>query len=468
MLIRVVLSLFLLLLPVSLSAQTVPTSSAQISLSFAPIVQQVMPSVVNIYTKRVVRERVAASPFLNDPIFQQFFGNNPVFAGPVQERERVEKSLGSGVIIHQDGTIVTAHHVIKDAQEINVVLSDRREFAATVTKRDPQTDLAFLTIKAAAPLPTLRLRDSDTLEVGELVLALGNPFGLGGSVSQGIISALSRSGAKGGSAYQSFIQTDAAINPGNSGGALVDMQGRLIGINTAIFSTSGGSNGIGFAIPATMVRAIATSAVREDGNIIRPWLGVEVQPVTAEMANSLAMATPRGVLIRDVTKSSPAASAGLQQGDVLLTLDEAPINDAQDLAYRTGTARAGQTVTLTYIRGGREQSAQATLATPPKIAHDKRVLTGKNPLAGLEVVTLTPELTAQLNVAPGVTPSGVLVLGGRTQGMSAFAPGDVIQLVNGKAVASTEALQTLLSQASRNWDIAFQRGGNRLTLSIRQ
>ena len=254
---------------------------------------------MNIFARGHVTVTDNASPFANDPFFRQFFGQqNFAFGG--RPREAVISSLGSGVIIKPDGLIVTSFHVIKDAQEITVVLSDKREFDAKVVLRDPQSDLAFLKIDAGAPLPYLELRDSDTLEVGDLVLAIGNPFGVGQTVTNGIVSGLARKAA-GVSDYQFFIQTDAAINPGNSGGALVDMGGRLIGINTAIYSNSGGSLGIGFAIPANMVRSLLGSKVA-GGRVVHPWLGLAVQQVTPEIAESLGIKSSQGVIVKNLCR----------------------------------------------------------------------------------------------------------------------------------------------------------------------
>jgi serine protease Do len=438
-------------------AQFIPTSSAQISLSFAPVVKKASPAVVNIYTKRVVRERVSVSPFMNDPVFSQFFGAQPLLQGPV--RERVERSLGSGVIIGGNGLIVTSHHVIKDAQAIIVALGDKREFEAKVVKRDPQTDLAFLQIDAKEPLPYLEMRDSDTLEVGELVLAIGNPFNVGQTVTQGIISALARPAA-GVSDYQFFVQTDAAINPGNSGGALVDMAGRLVGINTAIFSTSGGSNGIGFAIPANMVNAVQTSQTRE-GQVVRPWFGVSTQTVTREIAESLGMPAPYGALVKKVTEDSPAARGGLQVGDVVIKVGIYDIESDKSLVYRISTTQIGKPVEVTVLRKNSQYRLTLVPTVPPQGEADTKMLKGSHPLAGVTVTTVAPDLSDEQD--SGVT----VVTGGGAAGI-ALQKGDIIAEVNGQPIATVSQLERALAAKTRKWTIVLRRGGDVLTLSIRQ
>ena len=310
--------------------------SSDLQLSYAPVVAKVAPAVVNVYSKRVVRQAV-------NPFFQQFFG-----AGPM--RSRVEQSLGSGVIVRPDGIILTNNHVIDGGQDIQVALPDRREFQARVILADPRTDLAVLKIDAGRePLPSLQFGDSDRVQVGDLVLAIGDPFGVGQTVTSGIVSALARSNG-GASDYQSFIQTDAAINPGNSGGALVTMDGRLIGINSSIVSSSGGNIGIGFAIPSNMARTVVDGALA--GGIKRPWFGADGQAVTADIAKSLGLARPQGVLISQVYPGSPAAQAGIAKGDVVLSVDGFEVADSNALRYRVVTRKPGDSVNVRYLRNG--------------------------------------------------------------------------------------------------------------------
>ncbi len=445
----------------------VPTSQAQITLSFAPVVKNAAPAVVNIYTKRVERLRNPISPFMNDPFFQQFFGGD--FGGGIP-RERVVRSLGSGVIVNADGTIVTSNHVIQNADQITVVTSDKSEYEATFQKRDERSDLAVLKIKTDKPLPFLPLRDSDTLEVGELVLAIGNPFGVGQTVTQGIVSALARA-AVGVSDYQFFIQTDAAINPGNSGGALVDVSGRLVGINTAIYSTSGGSNGIGFAIPANMVRTVLEGRASKEGSIIKPWIGISTQEITGEMANSLGFDAPSGVIVQDVTRDSPAQKAGLQTGDVITALDGKPINGARDLDSRLAVAgvekpiplqviRNGESLTLTIVPVGADQALK-TLETVE--------LKGSHPLAGITVANMNPAIADQLKLDPKST--GVVVIKntrrqGGTIGQNLRA-GDILLVVNGQDIDSISTLQRVLADRPNGWQVVFKRGNTITTMVVR-
>ena len=327
----------------------VPKTRAEVNLSFAPLVRAAAPAVVNIYTRRVVRAR-RVSPLFNDPFFRRFFGNQ--FAPGSQQKKKVQNSLGSGVIVSSDGLIVTNHHVIDKADEITVVLTDRREFDAEVVTRDAGTDLAILRIRAKGEkLPFLKLRDSDALEVGDLVLAIGNPFGVGQTVTSGIVSALART-ARGVSDFGFFIQTDAAINPGNSGGALISLDGGLVGINTAIYSRGGGSNGIGFAIPSNMVATVVGSAAT-GRQVVRPWLGARGQTVDADLARSLNLPRPTGVLVNSVHPAGPTAKAGLTVGDVILSVNGKEVANANTLKFRIATMNIGGTAAFGIIRNGR-------------------------------------------------------------------------------------------------------------------
>ena len=438
-------------------AQTVPQSPAQMQLSFAPIVKQSAPAVVNIYTKRRVMER-AMSPFFEDPLFGQLFGNRFGIAGMPQER--VVSSLGSGVIVGADGTVVTNHHVIKGAEDIKVVLSDKREFDASLFIADAQSDLAILKLKEAKNLPFLTLDDSDALQVGDLVLAIGNPFGVGQTVTSGIVSALARSAATI-TDYNFFIQTDAAINPGNSGGALVDMNGRLVGIPTAIYSKSGGSIGVGFAIPSNLVRVLIDGVA--DGKIVKPWLGASYQPVTSELAETLGLEAPRGVLVTQVFKDSPAAKAGLKPGDVIVALGDKPVDDVAALRFRIATAKLDTPQQLTVLRDEEEMTMTAHLETPPdKPARDVRVLSGSHPLRGVSVANLNPAVASELNLP--AAQSGVVII--KTQGN--LKAGDLITTVNRVAINSTKQLQELLARPANGWRIEFNRNGETLGLTVIQ
>jgi Do/DeqQ family serine protease len=451
--------------PLHAEEKAVPQTGAQITLSFAPVVKKAAPAVVNIYIKSHVQVQDSPSPFMRDPFFQQFFAQHFHFGG--RTHDQVVSSLGSGVIIKPDGMIVTSHHVIKNAQEIRVVLSDKREFDARVTLKDPQSDLAFLKIDAPDPLPFLEMRDTDTLEVGDLVLAIGNPFGVGQTVTNGIISALSRQ-AVGVSDYQFFIQTDAAINPGNSGGALVDMNARLVGINTAIYSKTGGSVGIGFAIPADMVRSLMNGKV-EKGRVVHPWLGFSVQVITNDMAESMGMKSPQGVIVTRVSADSPADKAGFKVGDVITSFGDTPIGSGKDLQYRLALAKIGDTANMHILRDGKPETLEMALAAPPNnVDSDRRLLKGKHPLNGLTVANLSPALAAELNMDDTAVQEGVVVIA--TNGKSAISvlrPGDIVRAINGTEITSTEQLEDMLRTPGHKWEIAYQRNGSLNTLTVR-
>ena len=326
----------------SQTAPSVPQSREQMALSFAPIVRQSAGSVVNVYGARV--ERRPQNPFMDDPFFRRFFGDGG-FGVP---QERVQRSLGSGVVVDASGLVVTNNHVIEGMSEVRIAFADKREVEATILLRDPRTDLAVLKLNNGKDLKALELGDSDRLEVGDIVLAIGNPFGVGQTVTQGIVSALARTQVGVGDA-QSFIQTDAAINPGNSGGALVDMQGRLIGINTAIFSRSGGSHGIGFAIPAAMVRVVVDSAKAGATTVRRPWFGARLQALTADVADGLGLDRPAGSVVASVVEKGPAAEAGLRRSDVILAVDGVGVDDPEAFGYRFATRPIGGTASLTVL-----------------------------------------------------------------------------------------------------------------------
>jgi len=441
-------------------AQTVPTSRQQVQLSFSPIVKQTAPAVVNIYAKRVVKSRL--NPMLNDPIFQKFFGNNFMFGLP---RERVENSLGSGVIIRPDGQIVTNYHVVESSDEITVVLADRREFPAKVTYGDKRTDLAFLKIEAGN-VPYVELADSDAAEVGDAVLAIGNPFGVGQTVTMGIISALART-AGGISDLNFFIQTDAAINPGNSGGALVDLNGRLLGINTAIFSRDGGSNGIGFAIPANMLRA-SVASLEKNGRVVRPWLGLSGQPVTAEIANSLGLSRPTGVVVARVVRDGPAATAGLKSGDVIYAVENKEVTDLESLRFYVSTAKPTGAVRLSVIRQQRQLTLSMPLqAAPENPPRQETKLAGRTPLTGATVVNLSPAVAEEYGFA---SDQGVAVIK-TDQGTPAeqldLRTGDVVLAINGVEVDSVASLRDLVKEPNRGWQITIRRGGDVLNVVVR-
>jgi serine protease Do len=433
-----------------------PQSMGEIQLTFAPIVKRVAPAVVNVYTRSVVQTPV--NPFFNDPFFQRFFGGGGL------TRQRVQQSLGSGVIVRSDGAILTNNHVIEGAQDIVVALNDRREFKARVVLADPRTDLAVLKIDThGESLPTLPFADSDRVHVGDLVLAIGDPFGVGQTVTMGIVSALARTKV-GASDYQFFIQTDAAINPGNSGGALVTTDGRLAGINTSIVSNSGGSIGIGFAIPSNMARRILEGA--NSGGVKLAWLGADGQAVTDDIARSIGLSRPGGVLLRSVYPGGPAAKAGLKVGDVVLSIDGFPVDDMQALNYRIATHNAGDAPTMKIASDGRTRDVAVKLSLPPDGPRQATTIGGRNPLTGARVENLSPAAALDLQLPPTATGVVVMSPGRSIAANQGFAQGDIIKSINGQAIRNVGELQRALVQAGGHWDMVIDRNGHRLTLSV--
>ena len=438
-----------------------PSSTSDVQLSFAPVVKRVAPAVVNVYSRRVVQTRSRIS---GDPFFDFFFGKRG-FGTP---RQRMENSLGSGVIVGDDGVIVTNNHVIANGTEFTVVLNDRREFEAEVILADERTDLAVLCIDTEGErLATIPFADSDLAEVGDLVMAIGNPFGVGQTVTSGIVSAVARTQA-GISDYQFFIQTDAAINPGNSGGALVNSNGELIGINTAIYSRSGGSIGIGFAIPSNMVFSVVESATAE-GVIVRPWLGIKGQIVSSEIAESLGLARPAGILISGLHPDSPARKSGLKTGDIIIAVDDFEVDDVQSLNYRVATRRIGETARFRYLRGQLEKTASVTMMAAPEVPpRDLRVLEGDQPLRGVSVANLSPAVADEYAFDWDAT--GVVIVDiarGSFASRYGFQKGDIIESVNGAETETVDELVQVLSQGQGAWRMTIRRGGRVIDLTIR-
>jgi serine protease Do len=438
------------------SPRVVPASLPQVQLTFAPIVKRIAPAVVNVYARSIVQ--APTNPFFSDPLFAQLFGN------PV-ERQRVQQSLGSGVIVRADGVILTNNHVVQGGTDIVVALADKREFKAKVLLADPRTDLAVLKIDTKGEqLATVPFADSDKVQVGDLVLAVGDPFGVGQTVTMGIVSALARTQVSA-SDYQFFIQTDAAINPGNSGGALVTIDGKLAGINTSILSRTGESIGIGFAIPANLARRVLEGAL--GGGIKLAWIGADGQQVTADIAASLGIAVPNGVLLRSVYPGGPAASAGLKTGDVIFSVDGQPVNDMQSLNYRIATHKAGDVVKLHVHLGRQASDIAVTLALPPENPpRELRDVGGRNPLTGAKVENLSPATATELQLpllAKGV--AIVSVTAGTPSGAYGFQPGDIVRGVNGVAVNRVGDLMNLLNGANQ-WQLVVDRGGQRLSLNV--
>src|SRR6201747_1188851 len=368
-------------LPALAQDRRVPASPAELRLSYAPIVQHVQPAVVNVYAAKVVQDH---NPLLDDPIFRRFFGV------PGNQPEQMQRALGSGVMVDPSGLVVTNVHVIEGADEVKVSLSDKREFEAEIVLKDPRSDLAVLRLKAThEKFPTLDFANSDELMVGDVVLAIGNPFGVGQTVTHGIISALARTQV-GISDYQFFIQTDAAINPGNSGGALVDMTGKLAGVNTAIFSRSGGSQGIGFAIPANMVRVVVASAKSGGKAVKRPWLGARLQAVTPEIAETLGLKLPTGALVANVVPNSPAARAGLKLSDLIVDIDGQTVDDPNAFDYGFATRPLGGTSQIEVQRAGKTVKLTVPLETAPDVGRNEIVLTSRSPFQGARLAHISP------------------------------------------------------------------------------
>ncbi len=441
--------------PLAQPTRAAPSDPLNMKASFAPVVRRAAPAVVNISAKRIVRQQV-------DPFWQMFGMGAPP--------NRVEGSLGSGVIVRSDGIIITNNHVIEGGREITVALSDRREFPARVLLVDARGDLAVLKIDAGTErLPVMPIDDSDDAQVGDLVLAIGDPFGVGQTVTNGIISALNRAADPQGGAPMTYIQTDAAINPGNSGGALVDMDGDLIGVNSFIVSRSGGSAGVGFAIPAAMVRRVVEAAAGGGQVLVRSWLGARTQPVTPEIARSVGLSSPQGALVADIWPGGPADRAGLKSGDIILTVNGRPAADPAAVSFAVGAARPGESLALSVRRN--EQVIKASLRPEPppaKPARDEWLVDGRNPFQGATVVNVSPAVAEELGV-DAFSSRGVLVINiSRGFAMNAgLRPGDVVRRVNGREIGTVADLRGALSSPAGNWAVTILRGEREITGNFR-
>ena len=469
MLIRIFMAFLVLVFPVTAHAQdsVVPQSDTEIKLSYAPLVKKVAPAVVNIYAKRNMMGGLK-NPFMDDPFFGMFF-NNDMFGG--QLRQYLESALGSGVIVTEDGLVVTNAHVIEGAQEIKVGLADGNEYDVDVVLIDKASDLALLRVKdSKVTLPFVTLKPSETLEVGDLVLAIGNPFGVGQTVTSGIVSAQGRSSLDIND-YNFFIQTDAAINPGNSGGPLVAMDGKVVGVNTAIYSRSGGSLGIGFAIPSEMVASVIAAAVNGQvgaQGIIRPWLGVDAQNITSDIAYSIGLSSPAGALVSSVHSASPFGMAGMKQGDVILSVNGRTIRDAAELKFRMATVPIGQEASVTLFRKGEKVTLKVKAIAPPDDPpRETTVLRGNHALKGAVVSNLNPAVSVELGMSG--EEEGVVVV----QGPQSFffgrtlMPGDILVEINNQAILRPSDVDRTLNTSSAGSRIVVRRGGRTLQRFLR-
>ncbi len=444
------------------SAQRIPSSQIEMQLSFSPVVREAAPAVVNIHATKARAPQ--ESPFFDDPFFRRFFDGRP-FGMP---RNRMRSSLGSGVVVDPSGIVVTNDHVIKGADEVKVVLPDGREYRADILIRDESTDLAVLRVRDADErLDALDFADSDDIEVGDLVLAIGNPFGVGQTVTSGIVSAVARTDI-GVNDLSFFIQTDAAINPGNSGGPLVDMQGDIIGLNTAIFSRSGGSHGIGFAIPSNMVRAVVAQALAGSTEIERPWIGASFQRVTHDIAESLGLSRPRGALVTDVERRSPADRAGLKRGDIILRVDGRRISNPAALEYRLAVLGIGETARLIVLRRGQRLQVSLPLRRAPEtVPADRTLVSGPSPLSGATVANISPRIAQQVGLPR--KSEGVVVLDVEPRSRAArlkLRRGDIVLSVQGRSIASVDGLEDIVSRARRVWRLTIDRKGRISNLII--
>ncbi len=458
--------------PPKISVQSAPLSrEAKITTSFAPAVKKVAPSVVNIYSTKTVRVNPRLMPFFDDPFLRRFFGGDPnedPRENRRRSRTREEQSLGSGVIVSEDGYILTNNHMVEGADEIKVVLADdKKEFAAKLIGTDPQTDVAVLKVDGKN-LPAVTTADSDQLEVGDVVLAIGNPFGIGQTVTMGIVSATGRGGF-GVVDYEDFIQTDASINPGNSGGALVDAEGRLVGLNTFIISGSGGNQGVGFAVPINLARSVMERLTR-DGKVVRGFLGVKLQPlVTAELAKQFGLPNQNGAFVSEVVPDTPAAKAGLKEGDFIIEFNGKKVDDNRHLRLMASQTAPKSKVTLKVIRDGKEKTFAVTLdelsdkQNPQGMRKSGQSETGQDTLDGVEVTDLDAQLRREFDIPANVR--GALVTNVDEDAPAYRAElraGDVVLEIDRKPVRNADEAVKLSKDIKDNVLLrVWSKGGSR-------
>lgn len=437
--------------------------------SFSGIVKQVRPAVVNIFTTKVIKQRGYGFPFEE---FEWFFG--PQFKRQLPERKFKQSSLGSGFVITEDGYILTNNHVVEGMDEIKVKFTDKEEYTARIIGRDPKIDVALIKIDVNKRLPVATLGDSDKLEIGDWVIAIGNPFGLGHTVTAGIVSAKGRHGILPGS-YEDFIQTDAAINPGNSGGPLINLNGEVIGINTAIFSPQGafgtpGNIGIGFAIPINMAKGVLTQ-LKETGKVVRGWLGVMIQPVTQEIAEAFNLETPSGALVADVTKDSPAEKAGLKRGDIIIEFDGKKIDDYHTLPSTVASTPVGKKAKVKIIREGKQMELTVNVGEmPPEVSGEETTEETASEELGLSVSDITPDLAQEYNIREK---EGVVVTNvepGSLAEMGGIQPGDIIVEVNKKSIKNAKEFHKEIVKVGKGKSILFliKRGNSTIYVALRK
>jgi serine protease Do len=445
----------------------VPSQIIETSKAFSEIANSVSPVVVNISTTKIVKRE--APSFFDDPFFN-FFGPSYDFNLPKKWKEQ---SLGSGVIVSGDGYIITNNHVIEQAEEIKVTLYDKKSFKGKIVGSDPKTDIAIIKINADN-LPAAVWADSDKLQVGEFVLAIGNPFGLSHTVTMGIISAVGRASV-GITDYEDFIQTDAAINPGNSGGPLVNIKGEVIGINTAIFSKTGGYQGIGFSVPSNLVRSVMEDLIKY-GKKTRGWLGVSIQRLTPELAEKFGIKNSDGALVGDVLKGSPAEKASMMRGDIVLEYNGKKVKDADSLRNTVAQTKAGSQVNIKILRKGKEYNLTATITESPKEPGEAKIESVPEDarrgeaLAGLEVIELTKEIAHQLGL--NRDEKGVVILkveAGSAADEAKLRKGDVIQEIDTKKVASINDFNKIASAIKPDAIVLLfiNRGGQKFYTAIK-
>lgn len=436
------------------AAERLPASQEEITLTFAPLVRQASPAVVNVYTTKTVKSRASTME-------QLLYG--------VPAQGRVQNSLGSGVIVTSDGVVVTNNHVIQGADAFRVVLSDRREYPAELLLADDRTDLAVLKINTEGEkLPTLDFADTRAVQVGDLVLAIGNPFGVGQTVTNGIISATARTDV-GITDYSFFLQTDAAVNPGNSGGALVNTRGELVGVNTAIYSRTGGSVGIGFAIPSEMVKRVVDAAVN-GGSFVRPWLGLAAQAVSYDIAKTQGLDRPVGVIVTEVYPDGPAATAGLRRGDLITAIDGREVFDEKGLKFLAAVRNPGEEAQLTVLRAGKPQTIGVQVEPPPGASEaDVVVLAGASIFNGARVIELSPRLAEENGLDPFSKGTGIYIhsVTRGTVSRNYFQPGDIIRTVNGKSTRTVKDLENVLNKGGSSWELEIERNGRTIKGTVR-